>query len=252
MKTSDRKHAPSFSGWFLAAAIGLVAVGVAIVIGQLSYSQAGFLGIGIFLLAGVVLGLIWGAPVAPIAETADPKAMLASAADPVVTLAAPAMASPVSAVPAKAAPSAFISDPVADAPLAKPAPAPKPKVAAKPAPKAAAKLAVVKAEVAKPAKAPKVQKPDGPVRLSAPRMGKADDLKEIEGIGPALEKLCHSLGFYHFDQIAGWSDADLAWVDANMKTLKGRIVRDRWIAQSKIIMSEGLEAFRIRAQTNNY
>lgn len=252
MKTSDRKHAPSFRGWFLAAAIGLVAAGVAIVIGQLSYSQAGFLGIGIFLLASVVLGLIWGAPVAPIAETADPKAMLASAADPVVTLAAPAMADPVSAVPAKAAPSAFISDPVADAPLAKPAPAPKPKVAAKPAPKAAAKLAVVKAAVAKPAKAPKVQKPDGPVRLSAPRMGKADDLKEIEGIGPALEKLCHSLGFYHFDQIAGWSDADLAWVDANMKTLKGRIVRDRWIAQSKIIMSEGLEAFRIRAQTNNY
>ena len=113
---------------------------------------------------------------------------------------------------------------------------------------------MAKTAAAKPAvaKAPRVKKPDGPLRLSAPRKGKADDLKEIEGIGPALEKLCHSLGFYHFDQIAGWSDADVAWVDANMKTFKGRIVRDKWIAQSNIIITEGLEAFRVRAQTNNY
>ena len=249
MKTSDVKHAPSFAGWFLAAALGLVAAGVAIVIGNLSYSQAGFMGAGIFLLAGVVLGLNWRAPAAPDAKTAASRAMLAPAADPGIALTAPALAIPEVA---NATPSAYISDPVADALIAKPTPAAKSKGVASPAPEAAAKPAVVKAAVAKPAKAPKVHKPDGPVRLSAPRMGKADNLKEIEGIGPALEKLCHSLGFYHFDQIAGWSDDDLAWVDANMKTLKGRIVRDRWIAQSKIIMSEGLDAFRIRAQTNNY
>jgi predicted flap endonuclease-1-like 5' DNA nuclease len=93
---------------------------------------------------------------------------------------------------------------------------------------------------------------DGPMRLTAARDGRADDLKQIEGIGPAMEKLVNALGFYHFDQIAGWSDADVAWVDANMKTFKGRIVRDRWVAQAKIIVSEGLEAFRQRAKTNNY
>ncbi|MFN4192029.1 MAG: NADH:ubiquinone oxidoreductase [Tabrizicola sp.] len=92
----------------------------------------------------------------------------------------------------------------------------------------------------------------GPERLSAPRGGKADDLKEIEGIGPAMEKLVNELGFYHFEQIAGWSDADVAWVDANLKGFKGRVTRDKWVAQAKIIVNEGLEAFRERAKTNNY
>ncbi|MGL5009904.1 MAG: NADH-quinone oxidoreductase subunit E, partial [Paracoccaceae bacterium] len=81
---------------------------------------------------------------------------------------------------------------------------------------------------------------------------KADDLKEIEGIGPAMEKLVNELGFYHFDQISSWSDADVAWVDANMKNFKGRIVRDKWVAQAKLIVAEGLDAFRIRAKTNDY
>lgn len=92
----------------------------------------------------------------------------------------------------------------------------------------------------------------GPERLKAPRGGKADDLKEIEGIGPAMEKLVNELGFYHFAQIASWSDADVALVDSEMKTFKGRITRDKWVAQAKIIVSEGLEAFRERAKTNNY
>lgn len=92
----------------------------------------------------------------------------------------------------------------------------------------------------------------GPERLSAPRGGKADDLKEIEGIGPAMEKLVNELGFYHFDQIANWSDADVAWVDANLKGFKGRVTRDKWVAQAKIIVNEGLEAFRERARTNDY
>lgn len=93
---------------------------------------------------------------------------------------------------------------------------------------------------------------EGPLRLSAPRGGKADDLKEIEGIGPALEKLANDLGFYHFDQIANWSEADVAWVDANLKGFKGRVSRDKWVAQARIIVGEGLEVFRQRAKTNDY
>lgn len=92
----------------------------------------------------------------------------------------------------------------------------------------------------------------GRLRLTGPRGGKADDLKVLEGIGPALEKLLNSLGIYHFDQIAVLSDTDVASVDAEMKTFKGRIARDRWVAQAKIIVTEGLEAFKERAKTNNY
>ena len=117
-------------------------------------------------------------------------------------------------------------------------------------PVAAADEAAAQPKAAKPkAEEPKVA---GPLRLKAARKGKADNLKEIEGIGPAMEKLVNEMGFYHFDQIASWSDADVALVDAEMKTFKGRITRDKWVAQAKIIVTEGLEAFRERAKTNNY
>ena len=252
MNNSQNKRAPSLGGWVIAAGAGLVAAAVAYVVGNFSYPQSGFVGAAIFLLVGLILGMYWGSAASPAPKQATaardlPKAEPAAAA-PAMPAAAPAIAAPAMA---EAAPAAFSSAPMTEA-----APAPA-KVARVTKPKAEAKPAAkpVVAKVAtKPAapKVAKVKKPDGPVRLSAPRKGKADDLKEIEGIGPALEKLCNSLGFYHFDQIAGWSDADVAWVDANMKTFKGRIARDKWIAQSKIIVAEGLDVFRVRAQTNNY
>ncbi|NPD15234.1 NADH-quinone oxidoreductase subunit NuoE [Xinfangfangia sp. D13-10-4-6] len=93
------------------------------------------------------------------------------------------------------------------------------------------------------------RKPEG---LAEARDGKADNLKEIEGIGPAMEKLCHELGFFHYDQIAAWSEEEIAWVDENLKGFKGRVTRDKWVAQAKLIVAEGLEAFRIRAKTNDY
>jgi NADH-quinone oxidoreductase subunit E len=115
-----------------------------------------------------------------------------------------------------------------------------------------------KTKAAKPAKAAEVvaEAPlaEGvqPKGLDAARDGKADDLKTIEGIGPALEKLCHELGFFHFDQIAGWGPAEIAWMDANLKGFKGRVTRDKWVAQAKIIVEQGVEAFLIRAKTNDY
>ena len=92
----------------------------------------------------------------------------------------------------------------------------------------------------------------GPLRLSAPRNGVADDLKQLEGVGPAMEKLVNEMGFYHFDQIAAWTEADVALVDAEMKGFKGRIARDRWVEQARIIVTEGLEAFHERTKTNSY
>lgn len=77
------------------------------------------------------------------------------------------------------------------------------------------------------------QEDERPLQLTAPRGEKADDLKKIKGIGPQLEKLCNSLGFYHFDQIAEWSDKEIAWVDTNLGSFSGRVVRDDWVGQAK-------------------
>jgi NADH-quinone oxidoreductase subunit E len=91
-----------------------------------------------------------------------------------------------------------------------------------------------------------------PKGLKAAKKGKADDLQIIEGIGPVLEKLLHELGIFHFDQIAQWGAAEIAWIDANLKGFRGRATRDKWVAQAKLIGEVGTQEFLIRAKTNNY
>jgi NADH-quinone oxidoreductase subunit E len=138
-----------------------------------------------------------------------------------------------------------------------PPPAPPPAAPAA-APVAVAAVAVAPAvvpniaEVAKPkakrvviAKADRVIDPPKPAIKSAARAidgrpellkkphGKADDLKLIWGVGPALEKLLNKMGIWHFDQIANWSAKELSWVDEKLEGFKGRAKRDEWIKQSK-------------------
>ena len=92
------------------------------------------------------------------------------------------------------------------------------------------------------AKAPPAAQKARPQALQAARAGKPDDLKIIVGIGPKLELLCHSLGFYHFDQIAAWTDAEIAWVDDNLEGFRGRVTRDKWVEQARVLASGGTTA----------
>jgi predicted flap endonuclease-1-like 5' DNA nuclease len=78
-----------------------------------------------------------------------------------------------------------------------------------------------------------------PERLDAPRGGAADDLKKIKGVGPKLEQQLNAMGFYHFDQIAGWSADEVAWVDENLEGFRGRVSRDDWVAQARTLAADG-------------
>ncbi len=82
-----------------------------------------------------------------------------------------------------------------------------------------------------------------PETLSEARGGQPDDLKQIRGVGPKLETLCHDLGFYHFDQIANWTADEVAWVDANLEGFKGRVSRDGWVEQARLLASGGTTDF---------
>ena len=78
-----------------------------------------------------------------------------------------------------------------------------------------------------------------PGKLDVPRAEGPDDLTRIRGIGPKVEKLLNSLGFFHYDQIATWSDADIAWVDENLAAFRGRATRDGWVEQAKALAAKG-------------
>ena len=98
-------------------------------------------------------------------------------------------------------------------------------VAAKPAKKAAKKAEAPKAE-AKP-------EPKKEAKKAAPKAAAgADDLKELSGVGPALEKKLHDAGVTTFAQIAAWTPEDVAAMDEKL-SFKGRIEREGWIEQAK-------------------
>ena len=73
-----------------------------------------------------------------------------------------------------------------------------------------------------------------PATYKKPRGGKKDDLKRVSGIGPKIEGILNDLGVFHFDQIASWSRKEVEWVDSYL-TFKGRIDREEWIPQSKLL-----------------
>ena len=85
--------------------------------------------------------------------------------------------------------------------------------------------------------APRTAKPKG---LSGARGGKADNLQRLSGVGPKNEKVLHSLGFFHFDQIADWTAEQIDWVDDHLK-FGGRIKREEWVRQARLL-AEGKEA----------
>ncbi|WP_187428671.1 hypothetical protein ROLI_012300 [Roseobacter fucihabitans] len=77
-----------------------------------------------------------------------------------------------------------------------------------------------------------------PAALSdAARAEGADDLKRISGVGPKLEETLNSLGIWHFDQVAGLTPEDIAWVDERLR-FKGRIERDDWVGQARALADE--------------
>lgn len=62
-----------------------------------------------------------------------------------------------------------------------------------------------------------------------------DDLTRLKGVGPKLSALLGTLGVTSFAQIAGWSDADIDRIDAQLGNFQGRIRRDDWVEQARLL-----------------
>lgn len=172
--------------------------------------------------------------VEPVAEPA-PKRMAPSAPEP----APERRPGPEPTPPSPPTPPAFVSA----QPAGRPAPAPEAAAPAsagtapgKPAPRKGRAAAGLDAALAKSKDEPPAPAPE---MLAAPRGGRADDLKQIKGIGPKLEALLNEVGVWHFDQIASWKAKDIAHVDERLVGFHGRITRDEWVKQAKALAAGG-------------
>lgn len=67
--------------------------------------------------------------------------------------------------------------------------------------------------------------------------GERDPLTKINGVGEELEKRLNKVGIIQFEQIANFTDDDIAKVD-EVLSFKGRIERENWIEQAKELLAE--------------
>jgi predicted flap endonuclease-1-like 5' DNA nuclease len=80
----------------------------------------------------------------------------------------------------------------------------------------------------------------------ASRVGEAHDLKRIRGIGVLIEKKLNQMGVMTYEQIAEWTVADIERV-SHVLDFKGRIERENWVEQARILASGGQTEFSRRA-----
>lgn len=75
--------------------------------------------------------------------------------------------------------------------------------------------------------------------------GNVDDLKKIRGIGVLIEKKLNAMGVHSYEQIAQWSAADIDRI-SRVLDFKGRIEREGWVQQARILTSGGQTEFSKR------
>ncbi|WHO39194.1 hypothetical protein PMI04_000910 [Sphingobium sp. AP49] len=73
-----------------------------------------------------------------------------------------------------------------------------------------------------------------------------DDLLKLKGVGPKLGALLTELGVTRYAQIAGWSEDDIAAIDAKLGNFKGRPVRDQWIDQARYLAAGDIAGFEAK------
>lgn len=69
-------------------------------------------------------------------------------------------------------------------------------------------------------------------------IGIRDDLKDIVGVGPVIEKTLNGLDIYLFSDIASWDDAKIDEVSTHLASFQDRIRREDWVGQSKALHAE--------------
>jgi len=71
----------------------------------------------------------------------------------------------------------------------------------------------------------------------------SDELTRIKGLGPKAQAALNGIGIHRYAQLADLDPAQAAEVDARLGAFKGRIFRDRWIAQARLLEQDDIAGF---------
>ena len=77
--------------------------------------------------------------------------------------------------------------------------------------------------------------------LGTAKASEKDDLQAIKGIGPFIEEKLNALGIYTWLQVSKMTSALEDEVNEAIEFFPGRVKRDQWVAQAKILLGEDVE-----------
>jgi predicted flap endonuclease-1-like 5' DNA nuclease len=77
-----------------------------------------------------------------------------------------------------------------------------------------------------------------------------DDLLLIKGLGPKLKMQLAELGITSFAQIAAWGEADIDRIDAQLGRFQGRIRRESWVEQARLLAAGDTAGFAAKFGNN--
>jgi predicted flap endonuclease-1-like 5' DNA nuclease len=72
------------------------------------------------------------------------------------------------------------------------------------------------------------------------------ELTRIKGLGPKLAATLGELGVTRIEQIAAWDDAEIDRIDAQLGRFQGRIRRDNWVEQARLLAAGDTAGFESR------
>jgi predicted flap endonuclease-1-like 5' DNA nuclease len=84
-----------------------------------------------------------------------------------------------------------------------------------------------------------------PVAADNPPDDEGDDLTRIKSVGPKLSAALRALGVTRYAQIAGWSEEDLAAIDAQLGPFAGRAARDNWTEQCRFLSAGDIAGYEL-------
>jgi len=87
--------------------------------------------------------------------------------------------------------------------------------------------------------------PTPPRPLPAASQGLHNDLKRIRGVGVLIEKRLNAMGITRYEQIANWTSGEIDRVSQVLE-FKGRIEREGWVEQARILVNGGQTEFSRR------
>ena len=154
--------------------------------------------------------------------------------------------------PPAAAPSPIPAPSAAPAPAPAPSPVPTPSPAAAPSPSPAARPGPAElddmAGVEEAILAGATVTPPPPMVADVPLPLPADEseLLRIKGLGPKLVDQLRALGITQLEQIAAWDDAEIDRIDAQLGRFQGRIRRDDWPTQARLLAADDIAGYEER------